>query len=134
MERLLEELQAVHGGHSEVGQNGAAAADTNFMKRVLRIRSSHNGEAIFMEPAGRDCDLVCIIVKNADGKILRVKLACVSSRRVAMVQRLRQGQGQSPGHETSAIEVRFNPCPEWRRHLNLLNCFDYLREGADLAD
>ena len=62
-------MRAPHGGHFEVRNYGAAAAEANFLQRVLRICRADGRKAELREAVGGEIDEISFVTENADWKV-----------------------------------------------------------------
>ncbi len=69
LENFFEKCEPVHGRHFEVCDDGAAAAEADLLKRLLRVSRADGGEAELCETVRGEIDEIGFVVKNADRKI-----------------------------------------------------------------
>ncbi len=56
-------------GHLEVRDDGAAAAEADFLQRILRVRGADGRKAELRETVGGEIDEIGFVIDNADRKI-----------------------------------------------------------------
>lgn len=67
LERLLQEREAVHGGHAQVAQDDATAALADHVQRALRVGGAHGLAAEALDGGAEYFDQGGVVVQDADG-------------------------------------------------------------------
>ena len=69
LENFFEKCEAIHSGHFEVRNDGAAAAETNFLQRIFRICGADGRKAELHEAVGGEIDEIDFVIDYADWEV-----------------------------------------------------------------